>query len=102
MPVSTKPTLPSPPSAGSRRQVRLVNLQPALSSVSVALNTSAIYLGQFIGAGMGGLVLSHPLTQPATRALPWIGLPIFALALWLSASAQRRAERQAAAASSIR
>jgi len=80
-------------SANSMQQVRLVNLAPALSSVSVALNTSAIYLGQFIGAGMGGLVLSHPLTQPGSRALPWIGLPIFGIALWVSASAQRRAER---------
>jgi predicted MFS family arabinose efflux permease len=80
-------------SANSMQQVRLVNLAPALSSVSVALNTSAIYLGQFIGAGLGGLVLSHAFTQPATRALPWIGLPIFVIALWVSASAQRRVEQ---------
>ena len=80
-------------SANSMQQVRLVNLAPALSSVSVALNTSAIYLGQFIGAGIGGLVLSHAFTQPASRALPWIGLPIFGVALYVTASAQRRAEQ---------
>lgn len=82
-------------SANSMQQVRLVNLAPELSSVSVALNTSAIYLGQFIGAGIGGLVLAHAFTRPATRALPWISIPIFALALWVSAAAQRRAERHA-------
>jgi predicted MFS family arabinose efflux permease len=80
-------------SANSMQQVRLVNLAPPLASVSVALNTSAIYLGQFIGAGLGGLVLTHEVIHPASRALPWIGLPIFAFAMWVSASAQRRAAR---------
>lgn len=80
-------------SANSMQQVRLVNIAPPLAPVSVALNTSAIYLGQFIGAGLGGLVLAHPLTAPATRALPWIGLPIFVIALWVSAAAARRTER---------
>ena len=82
-------------SANSMQQVRLVNLAPALSAVSVALNTSAIYLGQFIGAALGGLLLAHPLSEPASRALPWVGLPIFGLALWVSWSAQRRVQRQA-------
>jgi len=75
------------------QQVRLVNLAPELSSVSVALNTSAIYLGQFVGAGVGGLVLTAELVQPASRALPYIGLPVFALALWVSLTAQRRERR---------
>jgi predicted MFS family arabinose efflux permease len=77
-------------SANSMQQVRLVNLAPELASVSVALNTSAIYLGQFIGAGIGGLVLTAELVQPASRALPYIGLPVFGLALWVSMAAQRR------------
>lgn len=83
-------------SANSMQQVRLVNLAPPLASVSVALNTSAIYLGQFIGAGLGGAVLAHGVSQPASRALPYIGLPIFVIALWVSASAQRRADQLAA------
>jgi MFS transporter, DHA1 family, inner membrane transport protein len=78
-------------SANSMQQVRLVNLAPDLASVSVALNTSAIYLGQFIGAGVGGLVLTAELVQPASRALPYIGLPVFVFALWVSIRAQRRA-----------
>lgn len=80
-------------SANSMQQVRLVNLAPPLASVSVALNTSSIYLGQFIGAGLGGLVLTHAFTDPASRALPWVGLPIFVVAMWASSAAQRRAER---------
>lgn len=80
-------------SSNSMQQVRLVDLAPELASVSVALNTSAIYLGQFIGAGLGGLVLTQAPFAPASRVLPWIGLPIFACAMWVSASAQRRAER---------
>jgi predicted MFS family arabinose efflux permease len=78
-------------SANSMQQVRLVNLAPDLASVSVALNTSAIYLGQFVGAGVGGLVLTAELVQPASRALPYIGLPVFMLALWVSIVARRRA-----------
>jgi predicted MFS family arabinose efflux permease len=81
-------------SANSMQQVRLVNLAPELASVSVALNTSAIYLGQFVGAGIGGLVLTAELVQPASRALPYIGLPVFALALWVSIAAQRRLARR--------
>ena len=82
-------------SANSMQQVRLVNLAPALAPVSVALNTSAIYLGQFIGAGIGGLALTHAISAPASRVLPWIGLPIFAVALWVSTACERRAERTA-------
>lgn len=76
--------------SNSMQQVRLVNLAPPLAAVSVALNTSAIYLGQFIGAGLGGLLLARNLTVPASAALPWLGLPIFALAFWVSTSAERR------------
>jgi predicted MFS family arabinose efflux permease len=76
--------------SNSMQQVRLVNLAPPLASVSVALNTSAIYLGQFIGAGIGGLALTHQLSLPASRALPLIGLPIFVCAMWLSMDAERR------------
>ena len=79
--------------ANSMQQVRLVNLAPQLASVSIALNTSAIYLGQFVGAALGGLALAHPLTTPASAALPWIGLPGLAAAIVLSIAAQRRIER---------
>lgn len=83
-------------SANSMQQVRLVNLAPQLASVSVALNTSAIYLGQFIGAGIGGLVLASAVTQPASQALPYLGLPVFVLALWVSLTAERRLQQGSA------
>jgi len=79
--------------SNSMQQVRLVNLAPPLAAVSVALNTSAIYLGQFVGAAVGGIVLAHPFTAPATRALPWVGLPILVVAIGVSIAAQRRIER---------
>jgi predicted MFS family arabinose efflux permease len=75
--------------SNSMQQVRLVDLAPPLASVSVALNTSAIYLGQFIGAGIGGLALTHALSAPASQALPWIGIPIFATSIVVSVRAQR-------------
>ena len=83
------------------QQVRLVNLAPPLASVSVALNTSAIYLGQFIGAATGGYVLAHHYTEPASKALPWVGLPIFFIAIAVSIAAQRRIDRIDAATPSL-
>lgn len=85
--------------ANSMQQVRLVNLAPPLASVSVALNTSAIYLGQFIGAAVGGLVLAHALVAPPSAALPWVGIPVFLVAMAVSAFAQRRVARWAGAQS---
>lgn len=79
--------------ANSMQQVRLVNLAPALAAVSVALNTSAIYLGQFVGAATGGFVLDHAFTSPASAALPWVSLPLFVVAIAVSIAAQRRIER---------
>lgn len=79
--------------SNSMQQVRLVDLAPALAAVSVALNTSAIYLGQFVGASVGGVVLSHAFSTPPTEALPWVSLPVFFIAIAVSVSAQRRIAR---------
>jgi predicted MFS family arabinose efflux permease len=38
--------------------VRLVTMVPALASASVSVNSSAIYLGQALGAFFGGLIIS--------------------------------------------
>lgn len=80
-------------SANSMQQVRLVDLAPPLAAVSVALNTSAIYFGQFVGAFTGGLVLAHPFTRPETLALPWVALPVLVAAIVVSVAAQRRIAR---------
>ena len=41
------------------QQARLVSLTPALASVSLSLNSSAIYLGSAMGAAVGALVIAH-------------------------------------------
>lgn len=73
----------------SAQQARLVQLAPALASGSVALNTSAIYLGQAIGAAGGGWLIS----QQAMDQLHWFGWIGVLLALSLSAQAARVAKR---------
>ena len=40
----------------SLQQARLVSAAPSLSSASVALNTSMLYIGQAIGATLGGIL----------------------------------------------
>lgn len=72
--------------ANSAQQARLLMLAPALAPVSVALNSSAIYLGQAVGAEAGG----HILTDWGFDALAWASLPTFAIALGLSVMAGRR------------
>jgi len=73
----------------SAQQARLIQLAPALASGSVALNTSAIYLGQAIGAAGGGWLIS----QQAMDKLHWFGWVGVLLALSLSAQAARAAKR---------
>jgi predicted MFS family arabinose efflux permease len=43
-------------SSNSMQQARLVSAAPALAAASVALNTSAIYVGQAIGSALGGFL----------------------------------------------
>ncbi|RYF72733.1 MAG: MFS transporter, partial [Comamonadaceae bacterium] len=46
-------------STNSAQQARLIGMAPALAAGSVALNSSAMYTGQAIGAGGGGWLLAH-------------------------------------------
>lgn len=71
----------------SAQQARLVALAPAVASVSVALNTSAIYLGQGLGSAVGGAMISQGLMAQ----LHWAGLAGLLLAMGLSAWAQKLA-----------
>ncbi|MDZ7918743.1 MFS transporter [Rhodoferax sp.] len=45
--------------SNSAQQARLVAIAPALASGSIALNTSAMYAGQALGAGSGGWLIAH-------------------------------------------
>lgn len=73
----------------SAQQARLVSIAPAMASVSVALNTSALYLGQGFGSAVGGVMI----TQALMAQLHWVGLAGLLLAMALSAYAQSLAKR---------
>jgi MFS transporter, DHA1 family, inner membrane transport protein len=47
--------------SNSIQQARLSMAAPALSSASIALNTSGIYVGQAIGSGVAGFMIEHGL-----------------------------------------
>jgi predicted MFS family arabinose efflux permease len=71
-------------SANSAQQARLVGIAPALASGSVALNTSAMYAGQALGASSGGWLIAHN----GMADLHWYGLAglLAAMAMsWLAA-----------------
>lgn len=69
----------------SAQQARLVAIAPAMASVSVALNTSAMYLGQGVGSASGGLLIA----QGQMAQLHWAGLAGLLSAMALSAWAER-------------
>ncbi len=46
-------------SSNSAQQARLVGIAPALASGSIALNSSAMYAGQALGAGSGGWLIAN-------------------------------------------
>ncbi len=70
--------------ANSIQQARLAGLAPDLTSASVALNTSAIYLGQAAGSGLGAILVNANLLP----YLPWVGASILLLAAGFSLFAQ--------------
>ncbi len=77
--------------ANSAQQARLVGLAPALAPGSIALNTSAMYLGQGLGAATGGALIAQGLLLH----LHWVGLAVMLVALAGSALATRAARRLA-------
>jgi MFS transporter, DHA1 family, inner membrane transport protein len=77
--------------SNSAQQARVSQAAPAFAPVLLALNTSAIYAGQALGAGGGGVLLAAGGFGP----LPWAALGWMLLAITLSAWAARRATRLA-------
>ena len=67
-------------SANSAQQARLVQMSPVLAPATVALNTSAIYGGQALGAALGGGLIAQGLM----RHLNWFGLALMLTAMVLS------------------
>lgn len=76
-------------SSNSAQQARLVGIAPALASGSIALNTSAMYAGQALGAGSGGWLIA----QGRMADLHWAGLAGLLLAMAVSAWATTWASR---------
>jgi predicted MFS family arabinose efflux permease len=63
--------------SNSMQQARLVACKPDLSSATVALNTSGVYIGQAIGSALGGFFLAHDLP----RALGYVAVVLMAASL---------------------
>lgn len=72
--------------SGSAQQARLALAAPALATALIALNSAAVYLGQFAGAGSGGLLLA----LSGWGALPLAAFGWLLAAIALSAWAARR------------
>jgi len=73
----------------SMQQARLGAAAPTLAPALMALNTSAIYLGQAAGAASGGwLIAHHGYGSLSFAGLGWIAVAI-ALSVW-AAQARRR------------
>jgi len=73
--------------SNSAQQARLGMAAPAFASALMALNSSAIYLGQAAGASSGGWLIANGGYAP----LNWLSLGWMALALAVSVWASRRA-----------
>ena len=64
------------------QQTRQINTAPALASATMALSTSGMYIGQGLGAVIGGIIL-------AAGHMLWlgpVGMLILLLGIWLSLS----------------
>jgi predicted MFS family arabinose efflux permease len=77
-------------SSNSAQQARLSASGPSFAPALLALNTSAIYLGQAIGAATGGAML----TASGFGTLHWAALGFVALALALSLWLGRRMQHR--------
>lgn len=80
-------------SSNSAQQARLVALAPALAAGSIALNSSAMYAGQAMGAAAGGWLIA----EAGLSQLHWIGVGGLLLAMGASAWATRHARHGAGA-----
>jgi predicted MFS family arabinose efflux permease len=68
----------------SAQQARLVAMAPSQASVSIALNTSAVFLGQAAGAAAASAVIAHVPGQAGFVSIPWITVPLLCIAIGFS------------------
>jgi predicted MFS family arabinose efflux permease len=77
----------------SAQQARLASLAPAQAPASIALNSSAVYLGQAVGSAGGGIVIAHVSGAAGYASLAWLSVPLVAAAIGLSLFASVRTTR---------
>jgi predicted MFS family arabinose efflux permease len=78
-------------SSNSAQQARLVGIAPALAAGSIALNSSAMYAGQALGAASGGTLIAGGRMD----LLHWAGFALLLLAMAASAwAASHRASHR--------
>lgn len=58
----------------SMQQARLVAAAPRIASAAVALNTSAVFIGQAVGSALGGQLIAHGLPRALGHAALAFGL----------------------------
>jgi predicted MFS family arabinose efflux permease len=76
-------------SSQSMQQARLNSAAPTLAPALMALNTSAIYLGQAAGASSGGwLIANHGYGPLSLFGLAWL-IAAIALSVWASRASAR-------------
>jgi predicted MFS family arabinose efflux permease len=68
----------------SAQQARLASLAPAQAPASIALNSSAVYLGQAVGSAAGALVIAHLPGAAGYASLSWLTVPLLLAAISLS------------------
>ena len=72
--------------SNSAQQARLAGIAPTLASASIALNSSAMYAGQAMGAASGGWLIA----QGRMLDLHWFGLAAMLAAMLVSWWASRQ------------
>lgn len=76
-------------SANSAQQARLVGMSPGLAPVTIALNSSSIYLGQALGTAAGAAVLAASSGTDGYARLALASLPMFIAAIAVSRWSER-------------
>jgi DHA1 family inner membrane transport protein len=82
----------------SAQQARLAALAPAQAPVSIALNSSATYLGQAIGSAAAGSIIAHISGAAGYASLARLSVPLLLAAIALSLVVSFKAARVAASA----
>ena len=82
----------------SSQQARLAAVAPAAAPVSIALNSSAIYLGQAFGPAAGGVLIAHVPGSNGYALIAAVSVPLLVAAIVLSQFASLRMRAQARSA----